>query len=155
MVVYKKLSSKVSRRNLTSACLMLGTVAVAESLSAPFRFFIRKGSINLEPVSTDSYKVSWICSPKNCSQNCTDVNDFWSQFDDPVAFQLNNFFRQQGWLIKDASELSPNRQTAILTKQYKSKFYYNLYHRIWNQLSRGNEMEFAKIEHTHISSHLF
>lgn len=102
-----------------------------------------------------SYKVTWLCVPKKCNGAKKSVDDFWLDHFDKTAYELNAIFRERGWLLRDASELSPDRKMAVLTKEYKSKFYGLLYNKLWEVMCGGFFKESENLSHWPTDKHLF
>jgi hypothetical protein len=102
-----------------------------------------------------AYKVSWECVPKTCGGPKKNVDEFWLDHFDKTAYELNAIFREMGWLLRDASELSPNSKSAILTKEYKSELHEAMYSKVIRLLSGGRFKESASILHKPTDKHLF
>ncbi len=102
-----------------------------------------------------SYKVSWICIPKKCNGEKKTVDDFWLDHFDNTAYELNAIFRERGWLLKDISELGSDKKTAVLTKEYKNKFFALLYNKLWEFMCRGDFKESTNLVHKSTNNHLF
>jgi hypothetical protein len=104
---------------------------------------------------TQSYKRTVVCSSKKFDIKYKSEDDFWRQHEDNVAYDLNSFFRGMGWILTDASQLSDDGKSIILTKEYKSKTHYNVYTRAWRWFSSGAKLEHSLINYSELSSHLF
>jgi len=99
-----------------------------------------------------TFKQTWIL--KNNSKDYPSLEKFWNDNSDPIAYQLNALFRQNGWLVKDMSSMK-NSKTAVLTKEYYNKHYFNLYNKLWEKLSDGDLKEGRNLQTQTSNRHLF
>lgn len=137
-VNYQFLQSTLNRR------FLLKTLVLLTYFKSTFSYASKKGN--------KTFKQTWLL--KNDSKSYTSVDHFWRDNSDPIAYQLNSLFRQNGWLVKDMSELK-NNQTAVLTKEYYNEHYFNLYNVLWSKLSKGDLKEGRNLKTSISKNHIF
>ncbi len=117
-------------------------------------FTLFKGAISFTKKNNPK-KMSWICQPLNHCPAQPSVEAFWSYHNDNLAYQLNSFFREQGWIIRDASVLRDDQRSALLTKEYKNSELEFLYAKLWSWMSSNKPKEQGLIAYQVTNQHIF
>ncbi|HAG92079.1 MAG TPA: hypothetical protein DCL41_09415 [Bdellovibrionales bacterium] len=93
--------------------------------------------------SNVGYRFRFELIPKNpVNKKFNDPIDFFNFYGiDNSAGALNGFFKKIGWLKHVHVEMGSQKNSVIITKTYKSRFYRHLYSRIWHKGARGNRIE--------------
>ncbi len=137
---------QVYRKNLFSrrALLQIGVYLCA-----------LRNSLAFGDSGSGTYKTTVRCTPRNAGKTFTSVDGFWLECQDKVAYELNALFRQNKWLVNDASALTDDAKSALLTKEYSSRATHDLYQKLWKKQAAGEPHEARAVEYFGSEKHLF